>query len=719
MIFADECKSTKVPREEADRGAVLILALFFVVAVGLVATALATWATNDLNNSKTFNTVEALHSDATGMMKLSVQYVRYNPVISTSQASNVASPVTACWGGSDTAGLPKFDNNVQVAVWCSTVWNPGNANTRTVTFYACSAAPPPAVPASVCTTTGETLLTEVVIFDDYPAGVNAPIQALCTVTCGSGQTVMSSKWGPSIVDVQAITPTSITFTQEPSPTSVGNPTTAYVQILGGSALPISNEPVTLTASSGGTLSSASTTAFTNVSGIAVFNNIVPSSAGSIILTAADVNGSLTTTSTAFQVGKGANTINLSAAPINPYMGTSVTVSATATSLDAIVISGTPGIIVSSTTTAVCTASGGTITLVGVGPCTLSFSDSGNTNYFAATASMTFSVVAVPAASVVVTAAPSSVGASAVTNDQLTLTLQSAGGTNTVSTGTTIVTLTHSGSGYFASANGVASNTTTASFGNGVGSVTVYFGDTVAEAGTITASSGSLTSGTTSVTVTAGAAKVVGVTAATPVIAKSVTNDAVNLVLQDQFGNTVSPMTATTLNLLSSGSGYFAAVSGSAIPIATVILPAGGSGKSTVYFGDTHSETATLTVTGAGGLTGSTFVAVSAASPSQVVLSLANTTRASSSSNLAVNISLKDQYGNPVTPSVNTSFNLASTPSGYFTISNGGMSHISLATILANASSVTVYFGDTTVQSPTITVSSAGLVSATATITVTP
>jgi hypothetical protein len=708
-------------RGDRDRGAVLILALLFVVAVGLVATALATWATNDLNNSKTFNTVEALHSDATGMMKLSVQYVRYNPIISTSQASNVASPVTACWGGSNPALLPVIDVvnsvNIQVAVWCSTVWSPGTANTRTVTFYAC----PVAEPASVCTTTGKTLLTEVVIFDDYPAGVNAPIQALCTVTCGSGETVKSSNWGSSIVDAQAITPTTITFTQEPSPTSVGSTTTAYVQILGASALPISNEPVTLTASSGGTLTSASTLVYTNATGIAVFNNIVPSSAGSIILTAADVNGSLTTTSTAFQVGKGANTINLSAVPINPYMGTSLTVSATATSLDPIVISGTPGIIVSSTTTTVCTASGGTITLVGVGPCTLSFSDSGNANYFSVTAPMTFSVVAVPPANVVVTAAPSSVGASAVTNDQLTLTLQSAGGTNTVSTGTTIVTLTHSGSGYFANANGAASNTTTASFGNGVGIVTVYFGDTVAEGGTITASSGSLTSGTTSVTVTAGAAKVVGVTASTPVVANSVTNDAVNLVLQDQFGNTVSPTIQTTLNLSSSGSGYtFAAASGSATPIATVILPAGGSGKSTVYFGDTHSGTATLTVTGSGGLTGSTFVAVSAASPSQVVLSLANTTRVSSSSNLAVNISLKDQYGNPVTPSVNTSFNLASTGSGYFTSSNGGISpHISSATILANASSVTVYFGDATVQSPTITVSRAGLVSATATITVTP
>ncbi len=696
--------------DTTERGAVLVLALIFVVAVGLVATALATWATNDLNNSKTFTTVEALHSDAGGMMKMSVNYVRYNPIISSNQAPGVASPVTACWGGTDPTKVPVIDN-LQVAVWCSTVWNPGDAVTRTVTFYAC----PAAVPASVCTSPGKALLTEVVVFDDYPSGVNAPIQALCTITCGSGITVSGSTWGPSTIDTQAIKPSTINFVQEPSPTTVGVPTTAYVQIEGGSALPISNETVTLSAASGGTLSTSSTlTATTNTSGIAVFNNIIPSSVGSIILQAVD--GSLNTTSTAFQVGKGTNTVTLSAAPTNPQVGSQVTITAIATSGDPVVTSGTQGITVTSSTTSVCTASGGTISLVGVGQCSLTFNDSGNSNYVSASASMNFTVAPVSPAQIALTVASSSVGVSSVTNDKLTLTLKSASGVNTVSTGTTTVTLSQSGAGYFSSTNGSTSNTTSVTFANGVGTASVYFGDRTAESLTITASSGTLTPGTVQVTVTAGTATSIGLSAATPVVASATANDAVTLSLEDQYGNVVSPATSTTLTLTSTGSGYFAAASGGSGPLASATLAAGGSGSTTVYFGDTNVETATLRATGSG-LSGSSFVTVTAAPASQVIITTSSTTSASSTSNLAVNVQLEDPYGNVVSPASATPLTLSSTGSGYFTSTNGSSSHITTASIPANSSSATIYFGDAVVQTPTITVGSQGLTSASASISI--
>ena len=700
----------RVERKDAESGAILVLALIFVVAVGLVATALATWATNDLNNSKTFTTVEALRSDATGMMKMSVNYVRYNPIISSNQAPGVASPVTACWGGTDPTKVPVIDN-LQVAVWCSTVWNPGDAVTRKVTFYAC----PAAVPASVCTSPGKALLTEVVVFDDYPAGVNAPIQALSTITCGSGITVSGSTWGPSTIDTQAITPSTIKFVQEPSPTTVGVPTTAYVQVEGGSALPISNETVTVSAASGGTLSTSSTlTATTNSSGIAVFNNIIASSAGSIILQAVD--GTLSTTSTAFQVGKGTNAVTLSAAPTNPQVGSQVTITASATSGDTVVTSGTQGITVTSSTTSVCTASGGTISLVGVGQCSLTFNDSGNSNYVPASASMTFTVAPVSPAQISMTVASSSVGASSVSNDKLTLTLQSASGVNTVSTGTTTVSLSQSGAGFFASSNGSTPNTSSVTFANGVGTVSVYFGDTTAESVTITASSGTLTPGTAQVTVTPGAARSIGLSAATPVVASATGNDAVTVSLEDQFGNVVSPATAIPLTLSSTGSGFFTVANGGSLHVTSTSIAANAS-STTVYFGDTNVETATLTATGSG-LSGSTFVTISAAPASQVIITAASTTSASSSSNLAVNVKLEDPYGNVVSPASATPLTLSSTGSGYFTNTNGSSSHVTAASIPANTSSTTVYFGDAVVQTPTITVSSPGLTSATANVSVT-
>ena len=696
-----------------ERGAILILALIFVVAVGLVATALATWATNDLNNSKVFTGVEALRTDATGMMKISEQYVRYNPLISTSQSANSPSPVTACWGGTVVADLPSIDSH-QVAVWCSTVWNPGSANTRTVTFYACSYQ----VPASICTSPGGALLTQVVTYDDYQyqSGVtNAPIEALCTITCGSGMTVNSSTWGSTIINTNAITPATATFTQEPSPTTVGSPTTADVQITDASGLPISFDPVTLSALSGGTLSTQSTlTESTNASGIAVFNNIIPATAGNIILSASD--GTVSTTSTAFNSGRGSNNIAISSAPTNPQVGTTVNVTATATSQDPLSSSGAAGTISVTGTANICRATGGTVQLIGVGQCTLTFSDSGNANYLPATNSIQFTVSAPGPAQIAMSAGSNSVSASGVTNETLTLTLLSASGAPTVSTGTTTVDLSQDGSGYFATTNGVAPNTTTATFLNGSGSTTVYFGDTAAESVHVTASSGTLTSATTTVNVVAGPLNKVQVNVGATTTASSTANDAMTLVLQDQYGNAVSPTGATQLNLSTSGSGYFASSTGT--PITAVSVPAGSSSVS-VSFGDTVAETSNLGVTGPGGASGSASVTVSPAAASQVILSTTTTATASTTANDALTISLKDAFNNSVTPTSNTVVSLASSGSGYFAANSGSSSTITSATINANNPSVTVYFGDATAETANLTASSAAVSSGTTSIIVSP
>ena len=380
-------RNSRSEGRDRDSGAILILAMLFLVVVGVIVTALATWATNDLNNSGTFTNIQELHSDATGMMKMSVAYVRYNPIIQGNQATGVASPVTPCWGGTKPLLLPNIDGN-RVAVWCSTVWNPSSSNTRVVTFYACEAftsAQTP-IPASVCASTGETLLTEVVTFDDYPTGVNAPNQTLCSVLCGEGETIISSQWGSPTVDIVAITPVSASFIGEPSPTNVNIATTAEVRILGGRGLPISGDLVTLSSTPLLSLSNASSLSeTTNTSGIAYFTNIIPSTAGSLVLGATD--GTVSTTSTAFNVGKGINTITLSAAPTNAQSGTPVTVTATAFSGDQVDVTGTLNI---------CTPTPANSSNIALGPligtCTLTFTDPGNSNYGSATNTMQFSVV---------------------------------------------------------------------------------------------------------------------------------------------------------------------------------------------------------------------------------------------------------------------------------------------------------------------------------------
>jgi hypothetical protein len=192
---------------------------------------------------------------------------------------------------------------------------------------------------------------------------------------------------------------------------------------------------------------------------------------------------------------------------------------------------------------------------------------------------------------------------------------------------------------------------------------------------------------------------------------------VALAIQDQYGNAVTPAGTTTLTLASTGSGFFSAASGSSTPITTVTLSA-GTGQKTVYFGDTAAQTATLSVSGAGGLSGSSFVTVSVAAASQIaVLPGSSTAAAASSSNDPVTIKLQDQFGNAVTPLANTTVALASSGGGYFTASNGTSTKITTATISAGAVSSIVYFGDATAQSATLTVTSSGLTSGTAQITV--
>ncbi len=60
---------------------------------------------------------------ASGMTDLAIQYVRYNPLISNSTTVELPTPFVPCWGGTSVTAIQAIDGD-QVAVWCSTVWNP-------------------------------------------------------------------------------------------------------------------------------------------------------------------------------------------------------------------------------------------------------------------------------------------------------------------------------------------------------------------------------------------------------------------------------------------------------------------------------------------------------------------------------------------------------------------------------------------------------------------
>jgi hypothetical protein len=168
-------------RDEA--GAVLILALLFLVAVGGIVGSLATWATNDLNNTAKFTSARTLQYAVSGATEVAIQNIRYTPLLATTTAP--AAP-GSCWSGTSSLQI----DNQNIDVWCSTQWTPTSSSTRVVTFDACLHG----ATASACV--ANPLLAAVVTFDDYPTGSSPPNPAACVAYCGTSMTVNSWVWSP-------------------------------------------------------------------------------------------------------------------------------------------------------------------------------------------------------------------------------------------------------------------------------------------------------------------------------------------------------------------------------------------------------------------------------------------------------------------------------------------------------------------------------------------
>ena len=137
-------KSRAMARNGAARdetGAVLVLALVFLIAVGGIVGALANWATNDLNNTAKFTSARSLQYAATSVTQTAIQSMRYAPLLSTAQGLQTlnASPPSYCWGTGGNSSLTTVEGTTSenMTVWCSTVWTPTSGNTRVVTFSTC------------------------------------------------------------------------------------------------------------------------------------------------------------------------------------------------------------------------------------------------------------------------------------------------------------------------------------------------------------------------------------------------------------------------------------------------------------------------------------------------------------------------------------------------------------------------------------------------------
>jgi hypothetical protein len=196
----DEIKSIAGHRVRSESGAVMILALVYFISMSLIIAALARESTNDLSNTSKFTYAFALQNAAGSATQVAINFDRYySAPLNAAPSTNAA---ISCLGPGATPSSLTFDNGPTsdptqfvnaISVWCTTVWNPTQSNTRVVTFCAYpSGTSGSGATASMCEPGA--ILKAVVTFDDYPSSLAAPIDAQCNVWCGTGESVSTWDW---------------------------------------------------------------------------------------------------------------------------------------------------------------------------------------------------------------------------------------------------------------------------------------------------------------------------------------------------------------------------------------------------------------------------------------------------------------------------------------------------------------------------------------------
>jgi hypothetical protein len=227
-----------------ETGAVLILALVFLLVAGVIIGSLVTWSSDDLLNTSNLQGSRSLVYSAGGATDIAIQGARYTApdslttaltagqtgITQLTDSNGLNAPIAA--GDSVTIGSGATAQTVTataaaainattisvasftstyaqpantviyddtcngtspsvtiggnaMSVWCSLVWTPESASTRVETFSAC----PATQSASACT--ANPYVQAVVTFDDYPTPIGLATTSACTAYCGAGMTVNS------------------------------------------------------------------------------------------------------------------------------------------------------------------------------------------------------------------------------------------------------------------------------------------------------------------------------------------------------------------------------------------------------------------------------------------------------------------------------------------------------------------------------------------------
>ncbi len=248
----------------------------------------------------------------------------------------------------------------------------------------------------------------------------------------------------------------------------------------------------------------------------------------------------------------------------------------------------------------------------------------------------------------------------------------------------------------------------------------YFRDTRAGTPVLTLTATGLTVATQSQTINPAAlARLSFVTGAQTLIAGTC-SALTTLRSEDAFGNARTVASPTSL-ALSSGSAttLFYADAACSVALSSVTIAAGGSSAG-FYFRDTTVGTPTLTGASPGLASGTQTQTINPAAPNRLVFTTAAQTVLAGSCSGVATVQVRDVFGNPSPVSSAATVSLASTSgTGTFAVVAGCGSAASSATLSAGTTTVSFYFRDTVIGTPTLTAASTGLVSATQVQTVNP
>ncbi len=174
-------------QRDGEGGAVLVLALIFVIIMAVSLLAVVNLGGDALRNTANLKGARSLEYAADAATDAAVEAVRYSYYAFDGVNNNTGCvPDGAVLTVPDSASMPSI-NGITMNVTCSgvPVATPPAQNTRTVTFYACQQG------LGSCTA-GNSALVAQVVFQDYSAvGIYSCSSSTGSATCGTGEVIQS------------------------------------------------------------------------------------------------------------------------------------------------------------------------------------------------------------------------------------------------------------------------------------------------------------------------------------------------------------------------------------------------------------------------------------------------------------------------------------------------------------------------------------------------